>query len=100
MGSRSAASRLILLDTHVVLWWASGDSRLSSRAEREIAKADDLLISPVSCWEIATLVRMERIRLDRDVYVWIDDLFGQDRVRTAQVSPQIAVAAGLLPSRF
>ena len=87
---------MILLDTHVVLWWQEGGSRLSKAAAREIARAETLLISPISFWEIATLLRKRRISLDRDPYEWIRDLLEEDRVECAPISPQAAVGAGLL----
>jgi PIN domain nuclease of toxin-antitoxin system len=55
-------------------------------------------VSPLSCWEIAALVRLERIRLDRDVYRWISDLLAEDRVQLLPLSTQAAVGAGVLPA--
>jgi len=89
---------VILLDTHVVLWWQAGGSRLSRAAAREIAKAETLLVSPITFWEIATLLRKGRIQIDRDSYEWIRDLLEEDRVECAPISPQAAVGAGLLAS--
>lgn len=89
---------MILLDTHVVLWWATGDDRISVRAQREIARADSLLVSPVTCWEIATLVRKSRLRLDRDVYLWIADLYEEEAIESVPVSVEAALSAGLLPA--
>lgn len=90
----------MLLDTHVVLWWASGDDRLTARAAQRIAAADRVLVSPVSCWEIATLVRLERIALDREVHRWVADLYSEERVDQAPLDPRAATAAGLLPDEF
>lgn len=87
---------MILLDTHALLWWQAGGRRLSQRAAREIARADAVLVSPISCWEVATLLVKGRIALDRDVYVWIRDLFAQERLDVASLSPQAAVGAALL----
>ncbi|MGH8897729.1 MAG: type II toxin-antitoxin system VapC family toxin [Egibacteraceae bacterium] len=87
---------MILLDTHVVLWWQAGGDRLSRRAARELAKADAILISPISCWEVATLLAKGRIGLDRDIYTWIRDLFNVERITSASLSPQAAVGAALL----
>lgn len=87
---------MILLDTHALLWWQAGGARLSARAAREIARAAAILVSPVSCWEVAVLLVKGRISLDRDVYVWVRDLFREDRVEPAPLSPQAAVGAGLL----
>ncbi|MGH8908982.1 MAG: type II toxin-antitoxin system VapC family toxin [Egibacteraceae bacterium] len=90
---------MILLDTHVVLWWQAGGDRLSRRVERELARADAILISPVSCWEIATLLEKGRIKLDREIYTWIRDLFNEERIMPAPPSPQTAVSAALLGQR-
>jgi hypothetical protein len=40
---------MILLDTHVLLWWRAGGERLSTAAARAIARADTVLVSPISC---------------------------------------------------
>ena len=88
---------MVLLDTHVLLWWFADEGRLSRRAAREIAKAGTVLVSAVSFWEIATLLRKGRITLDRDVYVWIADLLREDHIAMAPLSAQAALDAGLLP---
>ncbi len=42
-----------------------------------------------------------RIALDRDVYLWVLDLFSLDEVELAPLTPQVAVAAALLgPAGF
>jgi len=87
---------MILLDTHALLWWQAGCERLSAAAGRAIARADVILVSPVSCWEVATLLCSGRIALDRDVYVWVRDLFASDEVEPAPLTPQVAVSAALL----
>ncbi len=86
----------VLLDTHAIVWWQADGQRLSARATREIARAEGILVSPISCWEIATLVARDRIALDRDVYSWTRDLLDQDRVQLAALTPQAAVGAALL----
>ncbi len=88
---------MVLLDTHVLLWWFADEGRLSRRAAREIAKAGTVLVSAVSFWEIATLLRKGRIALDSDVYVWIADLLREDHIAMAPLSAQAALDAGLLP---
>lgn len=90
----------MLLDTHAVLWWANGGASLSTRARAEIARAQEILVSPISCWEIATLVRGGRIALDRDLHAWTARLFATDRVRIASLSPGAATVAGSLGDGF
>ncbi len=89
---------IVLLDTHAILWWQADSGRLSTRAAREIARADTVLVSPISCWEIGILLAKGRIALDRDVRLWIRDLLAQDSVAAAQLSPEAATAAALLRS--
>lgn len=91
---------MILLDTHVILWWQAGGDRLSARAAREIARAQTVLVSPVSCWEIATLARKGRIALDRGLHAWVRDLFAAEQIQVASLSPEAAATAGNLGEGF
>jgi PIN domain nuclease of toxin-antitoxin system len=44
----------VLLDTHVLLWWLDGGSKLSRRARNVIQNQETtVLVSAVSAWEIA-----------------------------------------------
>jgi PIN domain nuclease of toxin-antitoxin system len=63
---------VILLDTHAWIWWASGDGRLSAPAAQRIDDEPRLGISPISCWEVATLVRKGPLKLRHEVETWID----------------------------
>ena len=61
----------LLLDTHALLWWLAGDTRLSEAAHGAIAdEANAILVSAASAWEIATkhrigkLVRAAAVALD------------------------------------
>ena len=87
---------MLLLDTHVVLWWQADGDRLSRRAAQEIDRSDGLLVSPISCWEITMLLLKERVALDRPVDRWIGDLFADERIEPAPLTPSTAVHAGLL----
>jgi PIN domain nuclease of toxin-antitoxin system len=44
---------MLLLDTHVVLWWLEDDPRLRSSARRAIADEMHVAVSAVTVWEIA-----------------------------------------------
>jgi PIN domain nuclease of toxin-antitoxin system len=91
---------VVLLDTHVLLWWAAGSGMLSRRATQAIGGAKPILISPVSCWEITTLVRKGRIGLDRDPFTWVRDLFNDEQVEAASLTPQAAAIAGSFTDDF
>jgi PIN domain nuclease of toxin-antitoxin system len=89
-----------LLDTHAVLWWQAGGKRLSRAATRVINNADELLISPLTCWEIATLERLGRIKLDRDAVSWVRALLRADRIAVAPLTSEAGAWAGELPDTF
>jgi PIN domain nuclease of toxin-antitoxin system len=54
----------ILLDTHVVLWWHDGDRRLSPVARRAIERAELVLVSAASAWEVALELGSGKLRLE------------------------------------
>ncbi len=87
---------MILLDTHVWLWWAGGVPELSARARAELEGADRIGVCSISCWELAMLVRLGRVELDRDVRSWVALALGDDRVESLPLEPEIAAEAGAL----
>ena len=64
---------MILLDTHVMLWWRLGDPQLgpTARGAIEIAwQSGEIGISAFSFWEVAMLKDKGRIRFPEDVRLW------------------------------
>lgn len=56
----------ILLDTHVILWFAEGGERFNSRARTILTEpSNDRVVSHVSLWEITIKVSTGRLRIDR-----------------------------------
>jgi PIN domain nuclease of toxin-antitoxin system len=54
----------VLLDTHAFLWWASDDSRLSSRASKVLADtSNETFFSAASGWEIAIKTAIGRLKI-------------------------------------
>jgi PIN domain nuclease of toxin-antitoxin system len=90
----------VLLDTHVLVWWQAGGERLSRTATAAIEAAELVYVSPLTFWEIATLRRLGRIALDRDIGSWVQDLMGVPGVSIAPLSPEAAAWAGDLPDNF
>ncbi len=55
----------LLLDTHVLIWFAAGDARLSPPARAAIAEpANTVLFSVASLWEIAIKRRVRKLAVD------------------------------------
>lgn len=89
---------MIVLDTHTWVWWVDDDPRLSSAARSAIDSSEEVGVSAVSVWELATLERLGRIAVLPDLRVWVRRALAQARVTTHAVTPEIALAAGsLLP---
>lgn len=55
-------TRALLLDTHALLWWLDGDTRLSEAARSAIAEPErTVLVSAASAWEITTKHRLGKL---------------------------------------
>ena len=65
---------MIVLDTHILLWWATSPHLLSTTAEDAVMTAENLAVSAITAWEIAALHRRHRIEIARDPLPWMRDL--------------------------
>jgi PIN domain nuclease of toxin-antitoxin system len=91
---------MILLDTHAWVWWATSSKNISKRADKAISSAETIYISAISCWEVSMLVAKDRLVMDRDVEVWMDQALKLQRVRLAPLTPAIAVRSSRLDRMF
>ena len=88
---------MIVLDTHALLWWVSGSSRLSVRARREVINAlrlGPVAASAISLFEIATAVRRGRLDLGLPVPEWLAELHRIVELRIEPVGTHVARLAG------
>lgn len=85
-----------LLDTHALLWWFAGDTRLSSRAARAIGdRQNRCCLSSVSLYEIAfkgTLGKLPGVNFGR-----LEAELTRQRILVSPVTRRIARIAGGLP---
>ena len=91
---------MVLLDTHVLVWLDEANPRLGAEAIKKINaafRAGNAMISAISFWEVATLLRKGRIRLDMDLSVWRKDLLEQGLVELPITGDIGIKAAGLDP---
>lgn len=95
---------MLVLDTHMLLWWVSDDSLLSAAAQQAIdqclAAEEALLVSAISAWEIAMLVQKKRLLLSMDMQRWLDTVAEIDGLRFVAIDPAIAIQAPALPGEF
>lgn len=94
---------MIVLDTHALLWWASGDAQLSTKAARAI-KAElaggQIVVSSISAWELALLVDRGRLALSVDIETWLATVGEIEAVRFVPVDNAIALKSVQLPGDF
>jgi PIN domain nuclease of toxin-antitoxin system len=93
---------MIVLDTHIWVWWINGSPELSPTKGRLLAslQSDGLGVSVISCWEIAKLVEKGRLALAIPVGQWIDQALAYPGIRLLPLDPKIAVASTQLPPPF
>jgi PIN domain nuclease of toxin-antitoxin system len=84
---------VIVLDTHIWIWWVHGDACLPHSVNDLIRdeEPNGLGISAISCWEVAKLVERKRLELPLAVEDWIDRALGYPGTRLLPLSPAIAI---------
>ena len=95
---------MIVLDTHILVWWVSGGSGLSGAAAQAIddtlAGGEDVVVSSISAWEIAMLIQKGRLVLSIDVGTWLDQVAQIDGVRFLPVDNETGCKSTVLPGNF
>lgn len=94
---------MIVLDTHVWLWWISNPEKLSTDASlaiQEAVREDSVIISSISTWEVALLVKKGRLELTIDIRDWVRKTEGLPFVRFMPMDNTIALRSISLPGDF
>jgi PIN domain nuclease of toxin-antitoxin system len=83
----------LLLDTHLWLWYALGEAKLSENLRRAIADpSNELWLSPISIWEALLLSGKGRIDLPPDPIIWIEFNLQKPRRKPLSTMPPSAVS--------
>ena len=93
---------MIILDTHVWVWWVHGDPSLT-QSQSDIIKAnetDTIGVSAISFWEIAKLVEYGRLELPYPLKEWFEQALAYPGVRIVELTPEIAIESTTLPGEF
>jgi len=93
---------MIVLDTHIWVWWVHGDEHLS-QAQREAITANEtdvVGVSAISCWEIAKLVEYGRLELPSTLEEWFEQALNYPGVQLLALTPEIAIESTRLPGEF
>ena len=94
---------MILLDTHVFIWWLTDPAKLSNIAGKSVKEATEqnaVFVSSISVWEIALLIKKERLILTVDVADWIKQTEQLPFLSFLPVDNSVAVKSVNLPGPF
>ena len=89
---------MLILDTHVLVWLDEGNPRLGREAQQAIDTAlasGQLGVASISFWEIAMLVRKERLHIRIELDAWRRDLL-QNGLLEIPLQGSTALRAGQL----
>mgnify|MGYP001184882680 CR=1 FL=1 len=93
---------MIVLDTHVWVWWVHASSQLAPADLQSLDATipEGLGVSIISCWEVAKLVEYGRLRLPDDVEQWLQRALAHPGIQLLDLTPRIVVESTQLPAPF
>ena len=93
---------MIVLDTHIWVWWVHGDAALSAatRARLDSSEQTGLGVSAISCWEVCKLVERGRLTLPCPVFDWLQQALSYPGVQLIDLSPRVCAESTQLPGTF
>ncbi|MGD0730719.1 MAG: type II toxin-antitoxin system VapC family toxin [Terracidiphilus sp.] len=98
--SDMSGSRLLLVDTHTLIWMVEEAPQLGAQVAEILNRAgweNRIAVSAITPWEIALLVSKGRLKLGAEVMRWIRIALAKPGVRLVPLEPEIAVASMRLP---
>ena len=93
---------MILLDTHIWVWWVDDNQQLVDRPRHLIQDnvRSGLEVSAISCWEVAKLVQYGRLELACPLEDWMEQALAYPGVQLLELTPRIAIESTKLPDSF
>lgn len=94
---------MVILDTHIWLWWLLGDGSLTNSERAAIdhlAELQQICISWVTVWETEMLERKNRISLEPNLTAWIRESTNPVFMQVLPVDIDVVLAQRLLPDSF
>lgn len=84
---------MIILDTHIWVWWVQNDSRLTQQQRQWLQdyESDGLGVSILSCWEVAKLVEKKRLILPLAIDKWLEVALAYPGVQLLNLSLLIVI---------
>lgn len=92
---------MILLDTHIWIWWVNGslNEKLTS-VLTDCYESEGLAISIISCWEVAKLVEYNRLELCCSVSHWLQKAMIRPNFYPLEINVPVIIESTQLPQPF
>jgi PIN domain nuclease of toxin-antitoxin system len=90
----------LLLDTCAAIWLAEAESitqEATQVLEEAYGSGTGVYVSPITAWEIGSLISRGRLTLLIKPQLWFQRLFDVLKFRLADMSPQVLIASSFLP---
>lgn len=92
--------QVVLLDTHVVVWWLTDARRVSLAARRAVTAARRRCVADITLREIAALHRAGRLELSDPPREWLSAAIDQLELEVVPISPEIADRSTRIAQNF
>lgn len=88
----------LLLDTHIFLWFITGDQQLSEKFQKEIrSKNNDVYLSVVSLWEIIVKYQLEKLSLPIAPEIYIPEQRSKHLIQSMKLTEEDVSKLSTLP---
>lgn len=91
---------MIVLDTHVWVWWIEGNPSLKQSLREAIDAEQELAVSAISPWEVAMKASRGSMQLKLPIDRWMDLALTTAGIEVLPITPAIAIESTLLPGLF
>ena len=91
---------MVLLDTHIWVWWMLGQKDLPSHQHAQLtalARTRPPFLSDVSLWEVQMMYSKKRLPLHIPFGQWLNQATQPDVVELVRITPAIAIKLTELP---
>ena len=84
---------MILLDTHIWVWWIQGDEKLTPNYQSILQshQSSGFGVSIYSCWEIAKLVEYDRLVLPCTLEEWFAQALARPGMSLVDMTVEIVI---------
>ena len=93
---------MIVLDTHIWVWWTIDPDQLTETQHQQITESEEdaIGVSAISCWEVAKLCEYGRLELPVGLAEWFRLALGYPGVSLLPLTPEVAIESTSLPGNF